>query len=126
MEPSNVSQQPSPIEPQPEPLFTWNKIPYTQKRFNHTSTPYKHYIIMFGGMYENGTYSNEITVLDLKTNEILQPELMARSPIARYAHSACLLSEKQIIVFGGQSSRGVLNETEILNIHIDGCKFCFF
>ena len=119
MEPANVSDQPSPIEP----LFAWNKIPYTQKRFNHTSTPYKHYIIMFGGMYENGTYSNEITVLDLNTNEIIQPQLMVKSPTARYAHSACLLSENQIIVFGGQSSMGVLNEAAILTIHIKDCKF---
>jgi len=77
---------------------------------------------MFGGMYESGTYSNEITILNLKTNEITQPQLMVKSPIARYAHSACLFSENQIIIFGGQSSMGVLSETAILTIHIEGCK----
>ena len=77
---------------------------------------------MFGGMYESGIYSNDITVLNLKTNEIIKPQVIGGMPISRYAHSACLFSENQILIFGGQSSIGVLNETALITIRSEERK----
>jgi len=104
------------IEPQQDQLLTCSQIPFDKKCFNHTSTLYKHYIIIFGGMQESGIYSNDITVLNLKNNQIIKPYLDGPTPEARYAHSACLFSGNQIIIFGGQSAQGVLNETAIMTI----------
>jgi len=107
------------IEPQKDQLLTWSLIPFDKKYFNHTSTLYKHYIIMFGGMHESGIYSNDITVLNLKNNQTIKPQLEKLEDTtitARYAHSACLFSNNKILIFGGQSAAGVLNETAIMTI----------
>ena len=61
-------------------------------------------------------FFDHVSILNLKTHETTQVKLNNESVNYRYGHSACLYEENQIIIFGGKSSKSILNETLIIDI----------
>jgi len=88
---------------------------------------YKHYIITFGGIESShGAFVKHISILNLKTHETKQIKLKQDDQKAsqRWGHTACLLEENQIVIFGGQSSQNILNDVAVIEIKHDPEDSC--
>jgi len=83
----------------------------------HTSTLFRDYIITFGGYSKSckKLFPN-IQILNLKTNSPEAFKLEGDEPSFRYRHSACLVNQNQILIFGGEKNRSILNDAAIITI----------
>ena len=85
------------------------------QRGGHSVNLIAHKLYMFGGENPNRKPSNELFVLDLKTNEWSQPEVAGEAPIARSSHSAVTYLDRYIVVFGGGSVANCYNDVVVLD-----------
>ncbi|CAO3589970.1 unnamed protein product [Absidia cylindrospora] len=96
------------------------------KRYGHTATLWKHYIIVFGGCNEYQAYCNDIHIFDLENLTWCQPQIKG-SVSARYLHSAVVYDDK-LFVYGGFAKNTdctyVLDEISVLiSTHLFGPFF---
>ena len=58
-------------------------------------------LVCFGGQTDGGMQLDEVLVLDLTNWEWHRPRPQGREPVARSGHSAVLVDQERIVVFGG-------------------------
>lgn len=108
----------------------WQKIPDGYRpdhRFGHTMTLFDRKLYLYGGTLTNGSVSNELWIYDLdqrawslreRSNDLLDrcpaPEFCA--PIAAAGHTATLVDDKIILIFGHNSVYGYLNTVQEYNL----------
>mmetsp|Transcript_9816 Transcript_9816/g.19335 ORF Transcript_9816/g.19335 Transcript_9816/m.19335 type:complete len:249 (-) Transcript_9816:1170-1916(-) len=120
-----------PITVRTQSNFDIFHIPYSQDEFiNHKNSG----IYMFGGIDRNGKVKNDVYVLRIKRFKghadglfrwtLLSP--VGQAPIARYAHTATLVT-KYLIVIGGRSNTltkyGGYDVTEVAALNIENCRW---
>ena len=107
------------------PVDTWERhaaagvVPLS--RCNHTMTEVggRAVYLLFGW---NSAYMNHVYRMDVASNTWAHVrckvplELEGRPPRARAGHSATLVDGRYIVVFGGQDSRGPINELIVLDV----------
>ncbi|KAI8073175.1 hypothetical protein BC940DRAFT_329905 [Gongronella butleri] len=89
------------------------------KRYGHTATLWKHYIIIFGGCNEHQLFCNDVHIFDLEKLCWFRPEVNG-AVLARYLHSAAVYQDK-LFVYGGFARSPdctyVLNEISVLDLN---------
>jgi len=100
-------------------MAAWSKVSTrsSKKRYLHTSIIWKHYIITYGGSKEGDGYNDafgDLVVFNINTYEWNRVKFKGFTPPARYAHTACLYNEDQMVVFGGFSGSSTFNATMIM------------
>ncbi|KAI8093551.1 uncharacterized protein BX664DRAFT_278592 [Halteromyces radiatus] len=89
------------------------------KRYGHTATLWKHFIIVFGGCNESQSYCNDIHIFDLEKLTWCQPVING-SVSARYLHSAVVYDDK-LFIYGGFAKNTdctyVLDEISVLDLN---------
>ncbi|KAI5083071.1 hypothetical protein GOP47_0002814 [Adiantum capillus-veneris] len=71
-------------------------------RCYHTMTAFGNKLVMFGGIQDNKPL-NDVHIFDTISRLWVFPEVLGSPPAPRYGHSAVLLDEERILVFGGHS-----------------------
>jgi len=98
---------------------SWEKVfpLLPQNRYAHTSTLYRHYVIIYGGSRgDEWGGCGDILVYNLKKKRWERIRLEGDKPAPRRRHSAFLFDSNKIIVFGGEGSLGTFNEVAIITI----------
>ncbi|KAI8073177.1 hypothetical protein BC940DRAFT_343867 [Gongronella butleri] len=89
------------------------------KRYGHTTTRWKQYIIIFGGCNEEQLFCNDVHIFDLEKLCWFRPEVNG-AVLARYLHSATVYQDK-LYVYGGFSRNSnctyVLDEISVLDLN---------
>ncbi|MCO5610157.1 hypothetical protein L7F22_064392 [Adiantum nelumboides] len=84
-------------------------------RYYHTVTAFGNKLVMFGGIRDNQPL-NDVHIFDAISRLWVLPEVLGSSPSPRYGHSAVLLDEERILVFGGQ---GVASQDMVWFLEVD-------
>ena len=123
---STTSQHPinPPIIQDRQP--TWSRVTTrsSKKRYLHTSTVFKHYIITYGGSKDREGYDDsfgDIVVFDINTYEWKRAKTKGHPLAPRYAHTACLYNEDKMVVFGGHCNI-TLDQTLFLTLDEENSK----
>ncbi|KAK5857340.1 hypothetical protein PBY51_010592 [Eleginops maclovinus] len=83
-------------------------------RFGHSATLMSNKLIIFGGR-KTATYLNDLHVLDLGLMEYTAVKCGNMPPLPRGFHAAIPISEDRILVSGGCSAIGALQDVHIFN-----------
>ena len=97
---------------------TWTSVLSEENYYiwGHSMTAYQGKLIVFGGEQENQTIVNTLSVFDTNSSEWSQPFLNT-SPLAVTGHTATLVGDKMIVIFG-LSTNGLfpgVQEYDIVN-----------
>ncbi|XP_072313840.1 uncharacterized protein [Eucyclogobius newberryi] len=84
-------------------------------RFGHSATLLSQRLIIFGGR-NTAAYLNDLHILDLGLMEYTAVKCENMPPLPRGFHAAVPLSDNRILVSGGCSAIGVLQDVHIYNI----------
>ncbi len=106
---------------------TWTRVTTrsSKKRYLHTSTVFKHYIITFGGSKDNDGFDStfgDIVVFDINTYEWKRAKTKGRPLAPRYAHTACMYNENTMVIFGGHNDNITLDQTLFLTLDEENSK----
>lgn len=98
-----------------------SKQPISRER--HTTISLKKKIILFGGIADQKKRLNDVWIMDTSAgfeNAVWKECKMPKTyPSPRYNHSACAVSDRQIIVFGGYDGN-YLNDVWVLTVNDHG------
>lgn len=101
--------------------MVWNTLITTGQgpgpRDSHSAVLVGRRMIVFGGT--NGSKKvNDLHVLDLVTNEWIQPECEGTPPSPRESHTATLVGDDKIVIFGGsgEGEANYLNDLHVLDL----------
>lgn len=86
-------------------------------RDSHGAVIVGNQMIVFGGT--NGSKKvNDLHILDLGTQEWVQPECKGNPPSPRESHTATLLGDDKLVIFGGsgEGESNYLNDLHILDL----------
>ncbi|XP_029316730.1 acyl-CoA-binding domain-containing protein 4 isoform X2 [Cottoperca gobio] len=83
-------------------------------RFGHSATLMSNKLIIFGGR-KTATYLNDLHVLDLGFMEYTAVKCGSMPPLPRGFHAALPVSDNRILVSGGCSAIGALQDVHIFN-----------
>ncbi|KAM9341275.1 rab9 effector protein with kelch motifs [Symphorus nematophorus] len=83
-------------------------------RFGHSATLLSQKLIIFGGR-KTATYFNDLHILDLGFMEYTAVKCGNMPPLPRGFHAALPVSDNRILVCGGCSAIGALNDVHIFN-----------
>ncbi|XP_041827350.1 rab9 effector protein with kelch motifs isoform X2 [Melanotaenia boesemani] len=84
-------------------------------RFGHSATLLSHKLVIFGGR-KTAAYLNDLHVLDLGFMEYTAVKCANMPPVPRGFHAALPVLDNRILVSGGCSAIGVLQDVHIFNI----------
>ncbi|XP_033843634.1 uncharacterized protein zgc:163014 [Periophthalmus magnuspinnatus] len=84
-------------------------------RFGHSATLLSQKLFIFGGR-KTATYLNDLHILDLGLMEYTAVKCENMPPLPRGFHAAVPLSDNRILVSGGCSAIGALQDVHIINI----------
>ena len=98
--------------------FTKPKISGTPPapRYAHSAVLAGSKIIIFGGSGAKGKIFRDLHALDPVTMTWLQGPEGIGSPSARYGHSAVLVNETKIFIFGGTNGKEYFNDLFVLDL----------
>lgn len=85
-------------------------------RFGHSATLLSHKLIIFGGR-KTATYLSDLHILDLGMMEYTAVKCENMPPLPRGFHAALPVSDDRILVSGGCSAIGALQDIHIFNIN---------
>ncbi len=91
-------------------------------RYGHTSTLVDKFILTFGG-HNGQSPLNDVVLYNIEQNIWKQVEVFGQTPIPRSFHSACLIEDSKIIIFGGHSGGQVFSQVEELELKNLDCIF---
>jgi len=74
------------------------------------------YMIIFGGVDDDGVLYNSLYVLDLDTNVWTVEHPKGDIPVPRVGHTADMIPGNKMIIFGGNSDKSMLNDVHVLDI----------
>ncbi|XP_056623714.1 rab9 effector protein with kelch motifs [Triplophysa dalaica] len=83
-------------------------------RFGHTTTLLSDKLIIFGGR-KTAAYLNDLHILDLGFMEYNAVKYENMPPLARGFHAALPVSDNRVLISGGCSAIGVLQDLHLLN-----------
>ncbi|XP_057715659.1 rab9 effector protein with kelch motifs isoform X1 [Corythoichthys intestinalis] len=83
-------------------------------RFGHSATLLSHKLIIFGGR-KTATYLNDLHILDLGLMEYTAVKSGNMPPLPRGFHAALPVSDNKILVSGGCSAIGALQDVHVFN-----------
>ncbi|CAL9686610.1 unnamed protein product [Knipowitschia caucasica] len=84
-------------------------------RFGHSATFLSQKLVIFGGR-KTSTYLNDLHILDLGLMEYTAVKSANMAPLPRGYHAAVPLSDNRILVSGGCSAVGALQDVHIFNM----------
>ncbi|XP_051725386.1 rab9 effector protein with kelch motifs isoform X1 [Ctenopharyngodon idella] len=84
-------------------------------RFGHSTTLLSNKMIIFGGR-KTATYLNDLHILDLGFMEYTAVKYENMPPLARGFHAALPLSDNRVLISGGCSAVGALQDLHLFNI----------
>ncbi|KAF7704395.1 rab9 effector protein with kelch motifs [Silurus meridionalis] len=84
-------------------------------RFGHSSTLLPDKLVIFGGR-KTATYLNDLYILDLGFMEYNAVKYENMPPLARGFHAALPVSDNRVLISGGCSALGALQDLHIFNI----------
>lgn len=84
-------------------------------RFGHSITLLSNKVIIFGGR-KTATYLNDLHILDLGFMEYTAVKYENMPPLARGFHAALPVSDNRVLISGGCSAVGALQDLHIFNI----------
>jgi len=76
----------------------------------------QNYILTFGGS-DGKAYQNQALLFDVQKNIYRPVDISNQPPKARILHTACLLDDNEIIVFGGTTGDEILSDVDILTMY---------
>lgn len=88
-------------------------------RFGHSVTLLSYNLVIFGGK-STATYLNDVHILDLGMMEYAAVKCGNRPPLARGFHAALPVSDDRVLVSGGSSAVGALQDVHVFNISKSG------
>ena len=110
----------------------WNLIDNRQasainlKRFSSSLASYNQSLFMYGGLLENGTISNELWRYDIKQNHWNLVEANFKqdqctydycAPLSVTGHTANVIDDRMIVIFGYNGKFGFLNTVQEFNFN---------
>ncbi|KAG7328301.1 hypothetical protein KOW79_008245 [Hemibagrus wyckioides] len=84
-------------------------------RFGHSSTLLPNKLVIFGGL-KTAAYLNDLYILDLGFMEYTAVKYENMPPIARGFHAALPVSDNRVLISGGCSALGALQDLHLFNI----------
>ncbi|XP_056101474.1 rab9 effector protein with kelch motifs isoform X1 [Rhinichthys klamathensis goyatoka] len=84
-------------------------------RFGHSNTLLSNKMIIFGGR-KTATYLNDLHILDLGFMEYTAVKYENMPPLARGFHAALPVSDNRVLISGGCSAIGALQDLHLFNI----------
>ncbi|ROL51931.1 RING finger protein B [Anabarilius grahami] len=84
-------------------------------RFGHSTTLLSNKMIIFGGR-KTATYLNDLHILDLGFMEYTAVKYENMPPLARGFHAALPVSDNRVLISGGCSAVGALQDLHLFNI----------
>uniref|UniRef100_A0A672FTG8 Zgc:163014 n=1 Tax=Salarias fasciatus TaxID=181472 RepID=A0A672FTG8_SALFA len=84
-------------------------------RFGHSATLLSHNMVIFGGR-QTATYFNDVHVLDLGFMEYAAVRCCNMPPLPRGFHAAAPVSDNRLVISGGCSAIGALQDVHIFSI----------
>ncbi|KAG1935865.1 acyl-CoA-binding domain-containing protein [Pimephales promelas] len=84
-------------------------------RFGHSNTLLSNKMIIFGGR-KTATYLNDLHILDLGFMEYTAVKYANMPPLARGFHAALPVSDNRVLISGGCSAIGALQDLHLFNI----------
>lgn len=113
-------------------MLNWQKVNsgIPSGRFGHTCVVICDFLVLFGGINDNGSRQNDTWVGQLTCHETLGISLSWRlldvgsvAPPARGAHAACSIDNRLMLIHGGIGLNGVrLGDTWILELEENFCS----
>ena len=89
-------------------------------RSGHSATIYKHSMVIFGGSDSENTRLNDVWLFDLHLNmwsHLLLSKRNQHEPRPRAGHSACLIHDDFLVIFGGCFAvTKELDDVSVLNL----------
>eukprot|EP01133_Synstelium_polycarpum_P015011 gene15011-17752_t len=100
--------------------FNWNSIGLLNgktptKRYKHSSSVYKHFVVMIGGQETNSKRFSEIIYFDTKTNTFNKPAIKGDAPPKFSRHTARTI-DKKVYIFGGYNGSGTYYDLATYNL----------
>ena len=96
------------------------KLPFIDPspRTHHTSTLFKNYIITVGGVNDVTTKKalSYVTIVDLDNFSIQYTSINNEAIKPFWGHSACRVSDNQILLYGGSVDGTTVNQAVIMTI----------
>eukprot|EP01087_Luapelamoeba_hula_P022259 TRINITY_DN7935_c0_g2_i1.p1 TRINITY_DN7935_c0_g2~~TRINITY_DN7935_c0_g2_i1.p1 ORF type:complete len:906 (-),score=187.75 TRINITY_DN7935_c0_g2_i1:160-2877(-) len=101
---------------------TWRELPTTGRapapRSGHSCTVIRDFMIVFGGCASNSNFLNDVSVLDLETLEWQQASVKGPSLLARFRHTATLVGQSEVYIFGGSGSGVLFSDMAIMHFDV--------
>lgn len=105
-----------------DPIVSVRNNIQPEERFGHSVIVFNHKLIMFGGILKNGSITNQIWEFDIfqEAWQIIvgtsqHPDEFC-CPIASAGHTATLVGNTMIIIFGYNPTYGYLNDVQHFNL----------
>lgn len=98
-----------------------------ERRFGHSAIVYNHTIYVYGGILPNGTITSELwafNIIDAAWNIVIGHSISNSDfccPIASVGHTATLVNNGMIIIFGYNPVYGYLNHVQHYNLGLFTC-----
>eukprot|EP01127_Copromyxa_protea_P018187 TRINITY_DN5659_c0_g1_i1.p1 TRINITY_DN5659_c0_g1~~TRINITY_DN5659_c0_g1_i1.p1 ORF type:complete len:413 (-),score=51.01 TRINITY_DN5659_c0_g1_i1:523-1761(-) len=96
--------------------WSTRKLPSTiRPRLGHTATVVGNEIWVFGGSDGSQAFFNDLHIFNTVSGEWRNSEISGTPPSPRSGHSATLVADGKIIIFGGESGSDTLNDVHVLD-----------
>ncbi|EGG20116.1 hypothetical protein DFA_07236 [Cavenderia fasciculata] len=94
---------------------------FPTKRYKHTSSVYKNYVVIIGGQRSNSKRYGDIYYYDTKTNEFSRPKIVGDQPPRFSRHTSQVIGDK-IYIFGGFNGNGTYFNLSTYNLKLKKWK----
>ena len=105
-----------------EQISNVENLPAPEPRINHSQVSYNTSIIIYGGVDKDGKYFDDMWSYDLNTRFWKKIEINGEIPKARQGHSALLVDNNQMLIFGGKIAN-IFEINEFWRFDLDTNRF---